>query len=203
VTSHRLKLLAISDTHLGEETSLLSFPRGIQHVWTTLADDPDFWRPVFPDFVPDFEGGKKVEVEELVLVGDIPDRTLSSTSQISAHTHAFAMMLGSALDIEKAVYVPGNHDHTLWTSLAEANRSSGDGSSGITNPGGELLVEGGVCSDEAAEEILSILFAYPSRLGLVDDQQAARIRLRDRQPGVRQGDRHEDLRLRPRDALQA
>jgi hypothetical protein len=43
--SHKLKLLAISDTHLGEETSLLSFPRGLQQLWQTLAKDTHFWRP--------------------------------------------------------------------------------------------------------------------------------------------------------------
>jgi metallophosphoesterase superfamily enzyme len=35
--SNKLKLLAISDTHLGEETSLLSFPRGLQQLWRILS----------------------------------------------------------------------------------------------------------------------------------------------------------------------
>ena len=48
--SNKLTLLAISDTHLGEETSLLSFPRGLQQLWQTLAKNTDFWRPIFPDF---------------------------------------------------------------------------------------------------------------------------------------------------------
>ena len=80
--SNKLTLLAISDTHLGEETSLLSFPRGLQQLWHTLARDANFWRPIFPDFDSD----ERVQVEDLVLVGDIPDRTLSSTSQISAQS---------------------------------------------------------------------------------------------------------------------
>lgn len=159
----RLKLLAVSDTHLGEETSLLSFPRGLQHVWTTLREDPAFWKPVFPDF----EKGDKVMVDELVLVGDIPDRTLSSTSQISGHTHALAMMLGDALDVRKVVYVPGNHDHTLWTGYIQGssrrreNSQRGDASPRITSAEGEQLVEGGKCLDKGAEEILSIFFGYP------------------------------------------
>jgi len=159
----RLKLLAVSDTHLGEETSLLSFPRGLQHVWTTLREDPAFWKPVFPDF----EKGDKVMVDELVLVGDIPDRTLSSTSQISGHAHALAMMLGDALDVRKVVYVPGNHDHTLWTGYIQGssrrreNSQRGDASPRITSAEGEQLVEGGKCLDKGAEEILSIFFGYP------------------------------------------
>jgi hypothetical protein len=141
--------LAISDTHLGEETSLLSFPRGLQQLWQTLAKDTDFWRPIFPNFDPD----ERVKVEDLVLVGDIPDRTLSSTSQISANTHAFAMMLGDALEIERAVYVPGNHDHTLWTGY--------HGAPGITNYSGKDVVRNGNCLDGRAEEILSIFLGYP------------------------------------------
>ena len=37
--SQKLKLLAVSDTHLGEETSLLSCLRGLQHLWRTLVED--------------------------------------------------------------------------------------------------------------------------------------------------------------------
>jgi hypothetical protein len=147
--SQRLKLLAISDTHLGEETSLLSFPRGLQQLWQTLAKDKAFWTPIFPDFDPD----ERVQVEDLVLVGDISDRTLSSTSQISANTHAFAMMLGDALEIERAVYVPGNHDHTLWTDY--------NGAPGITSYRGQDVVRNGSCLDDGAEEILSIFLGYP------------------------------------------
>ena len=84
----RLKLLAISDTHLGEDTSLLSFPRGRQHLWETL-------RKCFG------EGDKKkrFEVEEAILLGDITDRTLYSKSQIITHTNALIQMLGDAADI--------------------------------------------------------------------------------------------------------
>lgn len=149
MTPRKLKLLAISDTHLGEETSLLSFPRGLQHLWSTLVEDPDFWQPIFGDWNCSDE---RVEVEDLVLVGDIVDRTLSSTSQISAHAHAFAMMLGDALKVKHAVYVPGNHDHTLWTSFK--------GGHGITDPQGDTVVSRGKCCKKA-EEMLSIFLGYP------------------------------------------
>jgi hypothetical protein len=175
MASKKLKLLAISDTHLGEETSLLSFPRGLQHLWQTLSEDEGyegFWEPVFGEGLKE---GEKVEVEELVLVGDIPDRTLSSTSQISASTHAFSMMLGSALEVKKAVYIPGNHDHSLWTDYREAiSASSGDGEArtavpnraappapAITGPKAESLVEGGRPKSERVREILSIFLGYP------------------------------------------
>jgi hypothetical protein len=157
----RLKLLAISDTHLGKETSLLSFPCGLRWLWKILAQDQGFWKPIFPDFDPEKE--EKVEVDELILMGDIPDRTLSSTSRISSSTQAFNMMLESALDIKKSIYIPGNHDHTLWTNYKDLRNGSA-GSSGITDaPEGDLIVERGERRDEnrCAEEILSIFFGHP------------------------------------------
>ena len=154
----RLRILAISDTHLGEETSLLSFPHGLQHLWETLQT---FWGELFPGFDPHRDPREQVEIDELVLVGDIPDRTLSSTSQIYNHCHAFSQMMGSAARIKKAIYLPGNHDHTLWTEYV--GRRSGGEHYGVTEPGGDLVVNQGVRDDpnDCAEEILAALFGYP------------------------------------------
>jgi hypothetical protein len=144
-----LKFLAISDTHLGEDTSLLSFPRGRQHLWENL-------RAVFGN-------GDKFKIDEMILLGDIPDRTLSSTSQIITHTNAFIQTLGSAAQITRGGYIPGNHDHTLWTTYRE--RRYGEGQKyGISEPEGELIVEGGKPSnngEKTFEELLSIFFGYP------------------------------------------
>lgn len=84
----QLEFLAISDTHLGEETSILSFPHGRQHLWRVL-------RPPFGSDEFDKDNKEKLEVEEMILLGDIPDRTLSSTSQIITHTNNFIGTLGS------------------------------------------------------------------------------------------------------------
>ena len=161
----RLKVLAISDTHLGEGTSLLSFPHGLQHLWGDLTGV--FWKDLFPQYDPDRwndPAQDRVEIEELILLGDIPDRTLSSTSEIYTNTHALSQMLGSAANVKKAVYIPGNHDHTLWTNYYSRKvRSGGVDSSGITSPTGDLVVEQGRRCDEnnSAEEILSMFFGYP------------------------------------------
>lgn len=136
-----LELLAISDTHLGEETSLLCFPHGRWALWRAL-------RELF---------GEGAAVNELVLLGDIPDRTLSSTAQIVTQTNAFMQTLGSALDIKKAIYVPGNHDHTLWSSYAR-------GRSPTTPIAGELVIDKGALVPDvaaAAGEILTVFFGYP------------------------------------------
>ena len=151
----RLKILAISDTHLGEDTSLLSFPHGRQHLWKILR----------PPFGSEEWGKEKLEVDEMILLGDIPDRTLSSSSQIITHTNAFIQMLGSAVNIrERGVYVPGNHDHTLWTDYRKL-RYGEDNLYGITErAAGDPVVQQGQRCDQngSASELLSIFFGYPA-----------------------------------------
>lgn len=146
-----LKMLAISDTHLGEETSLLCFPQGLKHLWEAMHD------------VFDYPYDERILVEELILLGDIPDRTLSSTSQIITHTNAFIKMLGSAADVKKGVYIPGNHDHTIWTDYLKRRRGK-KVRYGITGVEGELLVENGrrVSDHESETELLSLFFGYPA-----------------------------------------
>lgn len=145
----RLKFLAISDTHLGEETSILSFPHGRQHLWRVL-------RPPFGSDVFDANNKEKLEIDEMILMGDIPDRTLSSTSQIITHTNDFVGMLGSLAKIKKGIYIPGNHDHTIWTGYQ----------GGVTKPEGEIIIgpdnypdEKSV--DEKSESLLTTFFGFP------------------------------------------
>jgi hypothetical protein len=150
-----LKFLAISDTHVGESNSLLSFPIGLQELWYSI-------RKYFGD-------GKtidnKIEIDELILNGDIPDRTLSSTSEIQTQTGALIRTLLSAAKVGRLVYVIGNHDHSLWTNfdVDSAKRKKGwaitpnaDGSN-IINPDPNLTVN----QNPKAEELLSIFFEYP------------------------------------------
>ena len=85
--------------HLGEGTSLLTFPQGRKHLIDALkkkcGDD---------------------KIEELILVGDATDTSLASMSQVITHTSVFINTLLSSLKIDKIVYIPGNHDHTVWTN---------------------------------------------------------------------------------------
>ena len=145
-----LKILAISDTHLGEDSSLLSFPHGRQHLWQELRKhfgEGDTEKAKFSD-----DG--KFSIEELIMVGDIPDRTLSSTSQIITYTNDFMRMLGSVANITKGVYIPGNHDHTMWSDYI-GNRDT------ITGPYGIDIVEKGECKDNSAANLLTTFFGYP------------------------------------------
>ncbi len=144
----KIEILAISDTHLGEDCSLLSFPQGRQRLWEVLHKI--------------LGGGRKFTVKEVILLGDIPDRTLSSTSQIIADTNAFMETVGSVANVKKGVYIPGNHDHTIWTKYRKGRYGDKTGHM-ITTPEGELIVEEGIPTNDSDEvkNLLSLFFGYP------------------------------------------
>ena len=144
----RLKFLAISDAHLGEAPSVLSYPEGRRHLRDVIQAH--------------LGGGDKVETEQLILLGDIPERSHATRDEMLSSTHGFIEALSEAVAFEKVVYTPGNHDHTLWTKYCE--RLYGEEIVGcITVPEGEPVVCGGVREDAngSAEEILSTIFGYP------------------------------------------
>lgn len=145
----RLKFLAISDTHLGEKTSLLSYPQGQRHVANTIRDH--------------LGDGGTVAVDTLVLMGDIPERSHATPPVMLESTHGFMRALAGAVDFGKVVYMPGNHDHVLWTGYCK-RRCGGDASYCITAPGGDVIAEKGVrvTEDDGADELLSIVFEHPS-----------------------------------------
>ena len=90
----RLKLLAISDTHLGEDTSVLSFPRGRQHLWETLRTQ--------------FGSGKKVEIEEMIADGTI-------TSGMMPKVEACMNALNGG--VPKAHIIDGRIEHSLLLEI--------------------------------------------------------------------------------------
>jgi hypothetical protein len=150
-----LKFLAISDTHVGESNSLLSFPIGRQELWYSIREYLGDGSTI----------DNKIEIDELILNGDIPDRTLSSTSEIQTQTGALIRTLLSAAKVGRLVYVIGNHDHSLWTGLNpdSANPEQGwaitpkaDGIN-IINPDPKLMVN----QNPKVEDLLSIFFEYP------------------------------------------
>lgn len=150
----RLKYLVISDTHVGEPNSLLSFPRGLQELWYSL-------RTKFGQEKTD-PLDTPLEVDELILLGDIPDRTLSSTSEIQTQTGALIRTLLSAISCRRVVYVIGNHDHTLWTNYKAGSQNPGKDVWAIEKPTGINIINPlQRKQDVAAEEILSLFFEYP------------------------------------------
>lgn len=125
-----LPLVALSDTHLGEPTSVLEFPEGRARLAEALSK-----------LVAQHSDDGKVE--EVVLIGDIPDRTLASHAQIRASTRAFIHVLVSTLRPERIVYLPGNHDHTLWSRMVDSIGSLAHPQSKCTDASGWQLVRRG------------------------------------------------------------
>jgi len=154
-----LQILAISDTHLGEDTSILTFPQGRQFLWRTL-------REIFGEKDLNAADGinKKFNIEELILVGDIPDTALSSRSQIITHTNAFIATLGSAANVKKGVYVPGNHDHTLWSDYLNRKKKIQSCDYCTPSEGEFLVVDNSEIKADLpfSKDLLSIFFGYPS-----------------------------------------
>jgi UDP-2,3-diacylglucosamine pyrophosphatase LpxH len=148
-----LKYLAISDTHLGEPTSLLSHQAGLQHLWYTL-------RRQLGGTTEDRH--EKLKIDEVILIGDIPDRTLSATYQIIHQTSAFIRTLRGVADFKKLVYCFGNHDHTLWSNYSK-KLPPGEVEDGITDPIGRTLVAAGSSPEKTdpEAELLSIFFEFP------------------------------------------
>ncbi|CAN5583552.1 hypothetical protein BH24ACT21_BH24ACT21_08650 [soil metagenome] len=141
----RLKFLVISDAHLGEAPSMLTYQEGREHL-----------RDVILDHLGD---GQKVETEQLILLGDIPERSHATPDEMLSSTHGFMESLAEAVNFEKVVYTPGNHDHTLWTRYCE--RLYGEEIVGcVTDPAGNPVVREGVRKDanDSAAEILSTIF---------------------------------------------
>jgi hypothetical protein len=98
----------------------------------------------------------------LILIGDIPDTALSSTSQVITQTNAFIQALQSVANIKKTVYIPGNHDHTLWTDYMRRKHDDPHKKFYLTPPKGELIIENGALVNHRGCELLATIFyGYP------------------------------------------
>jgi hypothetical protein len=145
----RLKFLAISDAHLGESTSLLTYEQGRRHLANVLRNH--------------LGQGERVEVERLILLGDILERSHATPREMLSSTHGFMEMVTETVDFDKVVYLPGNHDHVLWTNYCKGLHGN-DATHCITPPEGDEVVRKGVRENygSSAEELLSIIFDHPS-----------------------------------------
>lgn len=106
--------LCLSDLHLGDARSVLSHG--------TIADDVVLY---IKGLAAGPEGGDRPKVGTLVLNGDIWEECVPSgmvklapedifqPAVLNASIHFFGRLF-SALDIGRVVWVPGNHDRSLW-----------------------------------------------------------------------------------------
>ena len=127
---------------------MLSYPEGRRHL-----------RDVVLEHLGD---GEKVEAEQLILLGDIPERSHATPEEMVSSTHGFMESLSEAVAFDKLVYTPGNHDHTLWTKYCKKLYGS-EVFGCITAPQGDPVVCAGDREDakDSAGELLSTIFGYP------------------------------------------
>lgn len=107
----KLRALALSDLHLGEEDGLL-FDNKCEII-DKIVEKINALSQAAGD--ENCEDG----IEELILLGDIVD--LSEAKDEDAYENT-KRLLGNLIDrvkIEKIVYIPGNHDHHMWVEALE------------------------------------------------------------------------------------
>ena len=88
------KIIAISDTHFGDESMLLDEERLVDRLIEALAG--------------------RGEISELILLGDILDLWIKTQMPALRKARYFIDSLSRLDNIERIVYVPGNHDHQMF-----------------------------------------------------------------------------------------
>lgn len=119
----QIRYVCLSDTHFGEEDSLLTNLK-------PASSDPDPLNPspvlvelvnCLRKLVSECNGGQK---PTLILNGDILELALTTTNESAMVFERFIELVfpreGDALFDENIYYIPGNHDHHLWEVAREA-----------------------------------------------------------------------------------
>jgi len=115
-----IRYVCLSDTHFGEEDSLLTNLK-------TASTDIDFAKPspVLEQLVACLrnliEQNEKPQKPILVLNGDILELALSTTNEAAMVFERFMELImppGGEL-FQRIIYIPGNHDHHLWETARE------------------------------------------------------------------------------------
>ncbi len=136
-----LRAVVISDLHLGEPASILynqtvppkkfkafrkrfkTFNLG-QPMPNALEEIAELIAQIASEEGQQPGEGQKPKIGELILLGDIVDLTLDGSPAYSASKENCKSLLNiitSKVDIDKIVYVPGNHDYNLWMNMWARN----------------------------------------------------------------------------------
>jgi len=105
----KLKMLALSDLHLGEpESVLFNSEDRFNLIDITIKKISELSK-----------GNEKFNngIEQLILIGDIVDLSVASDEEAYENIKVFLTSLLGKVNIDKIVYIPGNHDHHLWVEL--------------------------------------------------------------------------------------
>lgn len=105
------QLFAISDVHLGEDNSMLTYEK---------AQDKHPLVGKMIDKLKEVSGLASGErVPELVLLGDVFDLSLAPFDEALDSVRKFISQICEADLFDAITYVPGNHDHHVWVQIVE------------------------------------------------------------------------------------
>lgn len=111
----KIKVLALSDLHLGEPEGLLCNKHpNILDIFVAKVCE-------LARGSGEFEDG----IEELILLGDIADLSEATENEAYDNTRVFLEALLNNIQVDKVIYIPGNHDHHLWVEMLEAHYGKG------------------------------------------------------------------------------
>ncbi|PKQ27491.1 MAG: hypothetical protein CVT63_07725 [Candidatus Anoxymicrobium japonicum] len=88
------KIIAISDTHFGDKSQLLNDERLVDRFMEVLSG--------------------RGAIAELILLGDIVDLWMKTLVPALKHARYFFHSLSLLENVEKVMYIPGNHDHQMF-----------------------------------------------------------------------------------------
>jgi UDP-2,3-diacylglucosamine pyrophosphatase LpxH len=88
------KIVVMSDTHFGDKLQMLDDPHLVERLMEALES--------------------RGVVSELILLGDIIDLWMKTTVPALREAHCFIDALSRLSNVEKMLYVPGNHDHQMF-----------------------------------------------------------------------------------------
>ncbi|HPZ07290.1 MAG TPA: metallophosphoesterase [Candidatus Eremiobacteraeota bacterium] len=102
------KIIAISDIHLGEKDCLFNDSKILGEFKKHITEE-----------------AKHGSVDELLILGDMFDLSLASYKDVYAKAREFFQSIGEIENLKAIVFIPGNHDHHIWTLLIEEEQITG------------------------------------------------------------------------------
>lgn len=115
-----INTVAMSDLHLGEETSVLNF-----FIYDNRGKKiRQKGEPVVNKIIQELQRVKMGEnngekIKYLILVGDLFDLSLSIFKESIENVQMFLRKICDSETVEKIIYLPGNHDHHIWFQIVE------------------------------------------------------------------------------------
>ena len=96
------KVIAISDVHLGEKGSLFNDRKTLKTFKEKIQEE-----------------ASKGTIDEFIIAGDLFDLSLASHEDVYSKARDFFQEIGHIENLASIVFIPGNHDHHIWTLIIE------------------------------------------------------------------------------------